>query len=95
MVHFANEIPLRTGLNVAAKAVSSKAIDYFGKSPFANFRSVLGDVELKELPIMSYGIKALVPLHHGLTRNQLYDGARWVRTAHRRISDRQRRVEIS
>jgi cytochrome c peroxidase len=23
---------------------------------------------------MSYGVKALVPLHHGLTRNQLYDG---------------------
>jgi hypothetical protein len=44
VVHFAHQIPLRTGLNVAAKAVSSKAIDYFGKSPFANFGSILGDV---------------------------------------------------
>src|SRR5262245_169689 len=40
----AHQIPLRTGLNVATKAVSSKAIDYFGKSSFANFRSTLGDV---------------------------------------------------
>jgi hypothetical protein len=44
VVHFAHQIPLRTGLNVAAKAVSPKAIDYFGKSPFSDLRSILGDV---------------------------------------------------
>ena len=87
VVHLAHKIPFWTGLNVAAKAVSSKAIDYFGKSPFSNFSSILGDVELKELPVMSYGVKVLVPLHHGFGRNQLYDGARWIRTARRRIGD--------
>ena len=44
MVHFAHEIPLRTRLNVATKAVSAEAIHHFGKSPFSDFRSVLGDV---------------------------------------------------
>src|SRR5262249_17489360 len=95
VVHFAHEIPLRTGLNVATKAVSSKPVDHFGKSPFSDFRSILGNVELKELPVMRYRVKALVPLHHGLGGNQLDDGARWIRTARRRIGDCQRRVEIS
>src|SRR5262249_55845134 len=44
VVHFAHEIPLRTRLNVATKAVSSKPIDHFGKSPFSDFRSILGNV---------------------------------------------------
>ena len=80
MAHFAHEIPLRTGLNVAAKAVFPKVIDKIDKSPSANFRSILGDVEFKELPVMGHGVDALVPLHHGFGRNQLYDGARWIRT---------------
>src|SRR5262245_57931359 len=53
VIDFAHEIPLGTGLNVATKAVSSKAIDHFGKSPFSDFRSILGNVQLKELPVLS------------------------------------------
>jgi hypothetical protein len=69
VIHFAHKIPLRTSLNVATEAVSAKAIDHFGKSPFADFRSILGNIELEELSVMGYGVETLVALHHGFGRN--------------------------
>ena len=57
MICFANEIPLRTTLSVAAEA-AAQAIGHFGRTPLSNFRSVFGDAEHEKLPVMRGGVEA-------------------------------------
>ena len=87
MVRFADEIPLRARLSVAGEAISSKAIDHLSETPSSNLRPILGDVQLKELPVMCYGAEAFLSLHHDLGWYQLYRSARWIRAACGRIGD--------
>ena len=71
VVRFAHEVPVRSSRNVTAKAVPAKSIDDIDGPSFANLCSILGYVELKELPIMRCGVEALVLLDHGFGWNQL------------------------
>jgi len=50
VIGFAHEVPLRGSRNVAAKTVTAKSIDNIDGPSFANFCSILRDVELEELP---------------------------------------------
>jgi len=73
VISFTHEIPLRSSWNVTAETVPAKSIDDIDGPSFANLRSNLRYVELKEPPIMGCAVEALIPLDHGLARNQLND----------------------
>jgi hypothetical protein len=59
---FAHEVPLRSSWDVTAETVSAKSIHDIDGPSFANLRSILRYVELKELPIMHCAVEALIPL---------------------------------
>ena len=71
VVGFTHEVPMRSSWNVTAETIPAKSIDDVDGPPFANLRSILRYVEIKELPIMRCGVEALVLLNHGLGWNQL------------------------
>src|SRR5215813_3758429 len=73
VIGFTHEVPVRRSWNVTVKTVPAKSIDDIDGPLFANLCSILRYVELKELPVMRRGVKAFVPLDHGLARNQLND----------------------
>src|SRR5262249_9935665 len=89
------EVPLRMGCTVTSKTVPAESIDDINGPSFANLRSILRYVEVEELPIMRCGVEALIPLDHGLGRNQLNDGSRRIRSPPRRIGGGKRRLEIA
>src|SRR5262249_26390712 len=95
VIGFTHEVPLRMGCTVTSKAVPAESIDDINGPSFANLRSILRDVEIKELPIVRFGVEALILLDHGLGRYQLNDGSRRVHSPRRRIGGGQRRLEIA
>src|SRR5262249_14336870 len=61
----------------------------------ANSRALLGDIQLKELPVVGGRVEALLALHHHLRRYQLQHRAHRIRSGLCRFSDFRSALEIA
>jgi len=64
-----NQIPFGSRRCVAAEAITSELIDYFGGAAYSNLRTLLRYRQLKKLPVVGKLIPASFVLEHDFTWN--------------------------
>ena len=80
---------------MAGEAVATELVDHFSKAALADCGALVGNIQLKELPVIGGRVKAGLALDHGLGGHQLHHRALGIGSPCRAVGHRDGVVDIA